>query len=162
MPAGQPTKYRPEMAEQAYKLSLLGHTDEQLAKFFEVAVATIYNWKNEHPEFLESIKNGKEVADGEIVMTLRKRAMGYEVTEEKVEESGEGGANGKKVTITEKHIPPDTTAMIFWLKNRQPKQWRDKQEVDHSSSDGTMSPSTKELSDEELEEKLKSYGIVKP
>lgn len=158
MPAGQPTKYRPEMAAQAYKLSLLGHTDEQLAKFFEVAVATIYNWKNEYPEFLESIKNGKEVADAEIVMTLRKRAMGYEVTEEKTEES----EHGLKKTVAGKHIPPDTTAMIFWLKNRQPKQWRDKQEVDHSSSDGSMSPSTKELSDEELEEKLKSYGIVKP
>lgn len=140
MPGGRPTSYLPEMAEQAYKLSLLGHTDEQLSRFFEVHLSTIYEWKNVHPEFSDAIKNGKEVADGEIVMTLRKRAMGYEVTEEKVEESGEGASAGKKVTITEKHIPPDTTAMIFWLKNRQPKQWRDKQEVDHSSADGSMSP----------------------
>lgn len=147
MPAGRPTSYKPEMAEQAYKLSLLGHTDEQLAKFFEVHVSSIYEWKNVHPEFSDAIKNGKEVADAEIVMTLRKRAMGYEVTEEKVEESGEGASAGKKVTVTEKHIPPDTTAMIFWLKNRQPKQWRDKQEVDHSSSDGTMSPQGSDVTD---------------
>lgn len=143
MPAGRPTSYKPEMAEQAYKLSLLGHTDEQLAKFFEVHVSSIYEWKNVHPDFSEAIKNGKEVADAEIVMTLRKRAMGYEVTEEKMEES----EHGLKKTVAGKHIPPDTTAMIFWLKNRQPKQWRDKQEVDHSSSDGSMSPKGTDIID---------------
>ena len=43
-----------------------------------------------------------------------------------------------QVTLTPiiKHYPPDTTAAIFWLKNRKTDQWRDKQDVEHSGSVG--------------------------
>ena len=84
MPAGQPTKYDSKYAEQAYKLCLLGHTDKELADFFEVDESTINNWKNAHPEFFESIKAGKEVADAEIAVSLYHRAKGYSHPEDKI------------------------------------------------------------------------------
>ena len=122
--AGQPTSYKKEYNDIAFKYCLMGATDERLAEFFDVCVATINNWKKEHPEFLESIKKGKHVADSEVVNSLYGRANGYEYTEVRDEVSEQGV---KKVT-TKKQMAADTTAAIFWLKNRQPKQWRDKQE----------------------------------
>lgn len=125
---GRPTAYKEEYAEQARKLCLLGHTDAEMANFFEVSEQTINAWKHAHPEFLESIKNGKEVADGNVADRLYQRAMGYvapdidiRVIENQIVE-----------TPLEKHYPPDTTAAIFWLKNRQKDKWRDKQEVEHT------------------------------
>lgn len=129
---GRPTKYQEAYAEQARKLCLLGYTDVDLADFFEVSEATINNWKHEFPEFLESIKKGKAVADGEVVAKLFHRATGYEHPEDDIR-SVDGSI---VITPTVKHYPPDTTAAIFWLKNRQPKAWRDKQEVEQSGDLG--------------------------
>ncbi|HCQ8390850.1 TPA: terminase [Klebsiella oxytoca] len=129
---GRPTKYQEAYAEQARKLCLLGYTDVDLADFFEVSEATINNWKHEYPEFLESIKKGKAVADGEVVAKLFHRATGYEHPEDDIR-SVDGTI---VITPTVKHYPPDTTAAIFWLKNRQPKTWRDKQEVEQSGDLG--------------------------
>lgn len=154
----RPTDYREEYAEQARKLCLLGYTDKQLADFFNVSEQTINTWKIKHPQFLESIKRGKEIADVNVVESLYKRAIGIEYDE--IELKTDGKVKSKRVV--KKFIPPDTTAQIFWLKNRQPKSWRDKQEIDHQSSDGSMSPKqTKDLTDEELEAELAKYGIKK-
>ena len=139
---GRPTKYKAEYAEQARKLCLLGATDTSLAEFFEVAERTINDWKAAHPDFLQSIKKGKEIADAEIASKLFHRASGYEHPEDDIR-----SVNGVIViTPTVKHYPPDTAAAIFWLKNRQKAQWRDKQEHEHSGHIGTA----KELSDDEL------------
>ncbi|HGM6831972.1 TPA: terminase [Serratia marcescens] len=132
----RPTKYQEAYAEQARKLCLLGYTDAELASFFEVSEATINNWKLEHPEFLESIKKGKAVADGEVASTLFNRAMGYTAKEKREEKT----ADGFKEVDAEKHVPGDVTAMIFWLKNRQKDKWREKQDVNHTSDDGSMTP----------------------
>ncbi|TRB81349.1 helix-turn-helix domain-containing protein, partial [Mannheimia haemolytica] len=75
---GQPTKYKPEYVTQVEKLCLLGATDKDIADFFEVAESTINNWKIEYPEFLESIKKGKLLADANVANSLYKRALGYE------------------------------------------------------------------------------------
>jgi hypothetical protein len=120
--AGHPTDYKPEYNDQVYKLCLLGATDKDIAGFFDVAESTINNWKIAHPLFLESIKNGKVNADIEIAQSLHKRAKGYEINEEVITKEG--------IQEVKKHIAPDPTSIIFWLKNRQPKMWRDKQEVD--------------------------------
>lgn len=126
----RPTKYQKAYAEQARKLCLLGYTDDQLADFFEVAVSTIQKWKLDHPEFSDSIKKGKAIADGDVVDSLYQRAMGYEHPEDDIR-----AVEGKIViTPTTKHYPPDTTAAIFWLKNRQKAQWRDKQEIEQTGS----------------------------
>ena len=122
---GRPSEYKPEYCIQAGKLCKLGATDKGIADFFDVSETTINNWKVGYPEFLESIKSAKQYSDDEVVKSLYKRALGYEFEERK----DESGDNGKKISITTKQMAGDTTAMIFWLKNRQPGQWRDKQEV---------------------------------
>lgn len=127
----RPTDYRQEYAEQARKLCLLGFTDKQLAVFFDVNESTITRWKQKYPEFCTSIKSGKVVADAQVAESLFKRATGIEVTEVEVRDDGK-----KKVKrVTKKHIPPDPTAQIFWLKNRQPEIWRDKPTVENPAQE---------------------------
>lgn len=124
----RPTSYKPEFAEQAVKLCALGATDKELADFFKVTTVTIWNWQSAHQEFFNALKRGKEAADERVGRSLYSRANGYTFDSEKVFQH-----QGKiiRATTTE-HVPPDTTACIFWLKNRRPAEWRDKQEVDHS------------------------------
>ncbi len=140
---GRPTKYKTAYNAQAEKLCKLGATDAELADFFEVCEDTIYEWKKVHPKFSESIKKGKTLADANIADSLYQRAKGYShkavkifpTGGEKLNEEGEKESAPLLVPYTE-HYPPDTTAAIFWLKNRQPKKWRDKQEVDIRTPEG--------------------------
>ena len=127
MAGGRPSKYKAEYAEQAYKLCLLGATDKDMADFFEVDEATINRWKEAHNEFRESLKKGKMMADATVAQKLYHRAIGYEHNEI-ITASFQGQITDKMEVV--KHYAPDPTAAIFWLKNRQPKQWRDKQDVD--------------------------------
>ncbi|AUR91227.1 hypothetical protein NVP1228O_64 [Vibrio phage 1.228.O._10N.261.49.C1] len=128
-PVGRPTKYKECYADIAAKACKLGATDVDLAEMFSVNQSTINEWKHRHPEFSESLKSGKRHCDAKVEDALYSRALGYEYEEHKEEVSEQG----KKVTITKKQQAPDTTAQIFWLKNRQPERWRDKQQVEHSS-----------------------------
>lgn len=124
---GRPSAYRPEYAEQAEKLCLLGATDVELADFFKVSINTIANWQRQHPDFLGAIKDAKKAADSRTERSLFHRANGYTFEGEKVFQF-----QGKVVRAkTREHVPPDTTACIFWLKNRRPDQWRDKSEHVH-------------------------------
>lgn len=127
---GAPTKYNVKYNKQAYKLSLMGATDADLADIFDVTETTINNWKEAHPKFFESIKKGKADADSNVAVSLYKRANGYSHPDVDVKV-----VDGEIVeTPLTKHYPPDTAAAIFWLKNRQPKKWRDKQEVENTGS----------------------------
>ena len=129
---GRPSKYQDEYAEQARKLCLLGATDAELADFFEVEESTLNNWKNAHPEFLESIKKGKLQADADVADRLYQRAMGYEHPEVDIRV-----ISGEIVqTPIRKVYAPDPTAAIFWLKNRQRTKWRDKVETELSGPNG--------------------------
>lgn len=119
---GRPTLYKPEYVDDVYKLCLLGLTDEKIATFFEVDVSTINNWKKEHPEFFESLKKGKVIADSEVASTMLKRALGYEYEEV---EKDEQGVIVKKVI---KHMPADPRCLFKWLDNRQPEFWQDKRQ----------------------------------
>lgn len=121
-PVGRPTKFRPEMVSQVEKLCRMGATNDDLADFFDVAVSTIHEWRAEHPEFSDALKNGKILADAEVADRLYQRALGYSHPAEKVFCS-EGTI--VRADIVERY-PPDTTAAIFWLKNRQPDKWRDR------------------------------------
>jgi hypothetical protein len=130
MPAGRKTGYKPEFVDQARKLCELGATDKEIADFFEVSDRTIYRWQVQFHEFCQALKAGKEAADERVARSLYHRATGYSFQSEKVFQY-----QGQIVrTETTEHIPPDTTAMIFWLKNRRPKEWRDKSEVVHRHS----------------------------
>lgn len=104
-----------------------GLTDEQIAHNIGIRTSTLYEWKKKYVEFAEALKKSKEVADLEVENALFKRATGYTVIETKVIESDK---DGKKTETITKHIPPDTTAQIFWLKNRKPNEWRDKRIVE--------------------------------
>lgn len=123
---GRPTKFTPVMIEQVEKLCMLGATDKDIADFFDVNEDTIHEWKKVHPGFSESIKRGKIEADLTVANSLYKRANGYEHEDVDIK-MYEGQIIETKLT---KHYPPDTTAMIFWLKNRRPKEWRDKQDIE--------------------------------
>jgi len=129
-PGGRPPKFKPTFAAQAEKLCALGATDDDLADFFEVSVRTIIRWKSEHAEFCQALNAGKVGADDRVERSLYQRAVGY--TYDAIHFSAFQGA----VTSTpyREHVPPDTTACIFWLKNRRKEQWRDKQEHEHTGN----------------------------
>lgn len=130
---GRPTDYDPEYNEQARKLCLLGATDEELADFFGVTEQTINNWKIAHPEFFESIKEGKERADSEVASKLFHRACGYSHEAVQIAVDAKTGKDHAVPYI--KHYPPDTAAGIFWLKNRRKKDWREKVTVGGDSEE---------------------------
>ncbi|MFA4834924.1 MAG: terminase [Dehalococcoidia bacterium] len=128
MPAGRPTLYKKEYCEQVFRLCLLGLTDAELAHAFDIEESTLNLWKNAHPEFMESIINGKEKADSEVAEKLWHRAKGYSHPEDKIFLH-----EGQPVIVsTEKHYPPDTAAAFIWLKNRRGSQWKDKIEVENT------------------------------
>ena len=102
--AGQPSKYKTIDLAEVEKLGALGLTDQEIAEWLGICRATLSTYKKNEKEFLDSIKRGKQKADSQVVKSLYKRAT----------------ENG------------DTTAMIFWLKNRRVKDWRDKQDVEVS------------------------------
>lgn len=147
-----------------------GLTDEQIAKNLGISKDTFYKYKKDHADFSDALKRGKEVIDFEVENALLKRALGYEYTEVtkerimKKDERGQPVVNIHGVPLYEmvvtktvkKEVVPDTTAQIFWLKNRRPKDWRDKQDVEHSGSVDINNP-YEELSTEELK-KLVALG----
>ena len=120
----RPSKYKSEYVKQAEKLCALGATDIELADFFDVSVATLYRWKNEFQEFCEALKVSKEIADNRVERSLFARANGYEHEDVDIRVV----ANNIVKTPIRKFYPPDTTACIFWLKNRRADLWRDKVE----------------------------------
>lgn len=129
---GRPTKFKAEYIEQAKKLCQLGATDVEIADFFEIDVRTLYRWKGEHDKFCQALKVGKAVADERVERSLFARANGYEHDEVDVRVVGQEIVQ----TPIRKFYPPDTTACIFWLKNRRPEDWRDKVQNELSGPDG--------------------------
>lgn len=168
---GRPTKYDPKFEKQVFKLSLLGATDKEIADFFEISEATVNNWKLEHPKFLESIKKGKEEADAKVVQSLFKRAVGtsipdsYALTKKaKKTETGEAEETVEFIPLR-KHLPPDVTAQIFWLKNRQPEKWRDSHNIEaRVKHEKPNEIDLTKLSEDELEKliELQSKARISP
>ena len=120
---GRPPTYKKSNAQHGKKLCELGATDQEIADFFEVDVRTIYRWKHDHDEFCQALKSGKDVADERVERSLYQRAIGYEQDEVKI--FMPGGAEEPVYAPFRAKVAPDTTAAIFWLKNRRSGQWRD-------------------------------------
>ena len=124
-----------------------GLTDEQIAANMGIKRQTLYDWKNRFSDISYALKKGKEVVDIQVENALLKRALGYqydEVTREAVEvpypESGVKFWAMQETTRVTKDVQPDTTAAIFWLKNRRPDKWRDKQDVQLGGSVNVANP----------------------
>ena len=100
-----------------------GLTQQQIADNLGINVDTLIEYKKKYTDFSEALKKGKEVVDIEVENALLKRALGYKYDEV----TYENGVETKRVT---KEVQPDTTAQIFWLKNRKPNNWKDRIETD--------------------------------
>lgn len=110
-----------------------GLTDKQIAEKMGIGTRTLYEYKEKYPQFSQALKKGKEVVDAEVENSLLKRAMGYEYTEVKKERKYNKTTKEYEMVVTEvkkKYVQPDTTAQIFWLKNRKPEIWSDKKELE--------------------------------
>jgi hypothetical protein len=118
---GRPSLYQPEFAGQAFELCLAGATNRDLADTFEVGHSTIDNWLQKHPEFAQSVKRGRVLADGRVAHGLYSRAIGYTYETTRVVLH-----RGELISVPHTvHKPPDVRACTFWLRNRCPQQWRD-------------------------------------
>ena len=143
--AGRPTKYEKKFNRQAEQLARLGATEQEMADFFGIDKATLTRWKSRYPEFCTSLKRGRLPADAKVSEALFRRAQGFTYRETVFEKIGtkEEVIEGETVIqdlyrkrVTTKIMPADTTAAIFWLKNRRGRvnptegqPWRDRQEV---------------------------------
>lgn len=129
---GRPSDFRKEFIEQAQRLCALGATDREVAEFFGVSEVTINAWKHRNADFLNALKLGKEASDDRVEKSLYRRAIGYSFDAVKILQS-----NGEPVYAPYvEHVPPDTTACIFWLKNRRRGEWRDKIDHEMTGKDG--------------------------
>lgn len=149
---GRPTKFDEGRLDGIRLMARRGFTDEEMALVLGVDESTLNRWKKKHPEFCKSLKEWKSHADGNVERSLYERALGYSHPDTKarwVETSelidGQVVKSGRWVYAElTKHYPPDTTACIFWLKNRQPEHWRDRREMKVDTDD------LDSLTDEEL------------
>lgn len=140
-----------------------GLTDKQIASNMGITEQTLNVWKKNYPSLFESLKRGKAVVDIQVENALLKRALGYsydEVTKERVldYDPSTGQVVGSHMEVTKtvrKEIQGDTTAQIFWLKNRRPEQWRDKRDVSVEGEINTNNP-FKGLSTDELRKLIES------
>src|SRR5580698_4682239 len=118
---GRPTLYKPEYADRARDLCSRGATNKDLAGRFGVARSTIDLWIATHPEFADSVQQGRDVADATAVESLFTRVTGYNHPVEKV-----FLYRGEPRTVTyTAHVPPETRACMYWLRNRRPEDWRE-------------------------------------
>lgn len=110
-----------------------GLTDKQIAEKIGVSYSTFRTWRSKSPELETALQNGKDVADRKVERSLFERAIGYTYTEKKITESK--SIRAAKTEIWEKHMPGDTTAMIYWLKNRKPEVWRERRDPEELNGD---------------------------
>jgi hypothetical protein len=147
--AGRPSKYNPKSTPKiAYAMALAGRTDKQISEYLEISESTLNKWKLDYPVFLESLKSGKEEPDNLVERSLFERATGY-VNKNAVKIFMPANAEEPVYAPYHEHVAPDVTAQIFWLKNRRPDRWRDKQDIDFKGSMMVKQDLSK-LTDEEL------------
>lgn len=141
---GRPTKFSKTIQPHIQKMATRGFTDAEMAQILGVTEHTFCNWKLKYKSFFQSLSDWKLRADSEIERSLYERAHGYshpDSTPKWID--GHPGADGYveghwEYSSQIKHYPPDATSMIFWLKNRQPARWRDKQELEVGLSSNLM------------------------
>src|ERR1700740_431179 len=118
--------YDPAFADQARHLCRLGATDEELAEHFEVCVRTIYRWRNAHEAFARAVISGKEHADTRVERSLYSRAVGCSVDRVKI--FTHAGDPDPVYAPYQLQLAPDPNAALQWLRVRQPRKWRIREE----------------------------------
>lgn len=129
----RPSKFNPEYhVPWARSLAMEGKTDKEIAERMGISRSTLSKWKTESQDFSEALECGKEIADSKVEQSLYKRAIGYKCKEKKVIVTMDADGNQKpaRIETVEKEVAPDTTAQIFWLKNRKRNAWKDKQDIE--------------------------------
>lgn len=121
---GRPTLEDPTAPEQAFRMCLLGLNNEQLAKYFDVDISNLQEWIASHVDFREAIKDGRERADGMILNALYHKALGYSHSAVKI--FWDPKTDTEKIIPYVERYPPDATAAIFLLKNRQRERFGDR------------------------------------
>jgi hypothetical protein len=145
MKPGRPTKFNAEISAKIVELAYKGKTLVQISEILDISIRTLYFWRKENPNLLHALNEARQAADELVEASLYHRACGYSHKEEKI-----FCFEGNIITHeTIKHYPPDPTSMIFWLKNRQPKKWRDKLDIG-SEEDNEKSKELKKMSINQL------------
>lgn len=153
-------KYQETYPDVAYRLCLMGATNAELAEHFKVDVKTIHNWRDAHEEFDKKVEAGKDFADSLVAESMFKSAMGFHTITEITERQSDGENNtdteNNNVVVLKsiKGIPPNYSAQSFWLRNRQPKKWKEKIELEQELNVNVFPPTDKlnEISQKTLEE----------
>lgn len=159
MTAGRPSQYDPERHPLwAEGLAKLGKTNDEISLAMGIARSTFIEWQKKHPEFSVAIKIGKSEADTAVEAALYKRAIGYDIDIQETTEYPDGGVQVKK---TRKHVPPDPTSQIFWLKNRKPEEWRDKVHQEITGKDGGAVQILAEYTAKEIEDEVRRRVLGK-
>ena len=147
-------KYREWLEEENLILlkswAIDGLTDEQIAKQIGIATSTLYERKNKFSEISEALKKGKKIFDAESVQALHKAGIGHYVEEVDTDITIRNGEEIKRIRKRKRWIPSNVTALIFWLKNRDPDNWKDRKAVEEVVNDDKAIMRYIELLDEEL------------
>ena len=149
---GRPSKYSEEFHPLLGEaLARIGLTDKQIALRLGISEPTLNAWKKQHPDFFASLKRGKEEPDDLVEQSLFRRATGFD-NDKAVKIFMPAGADKPIYAPYTERVHPDVTACIFWLKNRRPERWRDKQDL---SLSGELNHNVKhdlsKLTDAEIE-----------
>jgi transposase len=138
-------------ADQIAKLCAMGHTDFEVAAFFDTGTKITTRWKAQYPEIAQAYKAGKDAADERVERSLYSRATGYSFDAVKI--FNDKGAVTKVPYV--EHAAPDTVACIFWLKNRRPEAWRDRREIVASGDGKNLNDLTNDELDRQVVEALR-------
>jgi hypothetical protein len=145
-------KYKEEFATFVEVYAAEGLLDYEIWEKLKITHNTFYEWKRNKKEFSDGLKRGRYVALQKVEGSLIKKALGYMVTEKTTEAKIESDGTTKPLTVkfTEKHIVADTGAIAFFLKNKDPEHWRDRQEYDHTTKGESFKYNLKGLTETEL------------
>ena len=137
---GRPSAFNDRLVLSILEFAKTGATDAQIAEKFGIAESTLYSWKGKHTSFAEALKEAKDVADDLVEMSLFKRAVGFQHPDLHFS-AYEGYVT--TTPFTKVHAP-DTTACIFWLKNRRPELWRDVHKIEADVKHSAVLPTREE------------------
>jgi hypothetical protein len=121
---GRPSKFNMKLALKMFFCWEKGFTDEEVCRLFDIAVDTLNKWKANSAVFRSSMEKAKKLADQRVVEALHKRAIGYDFEERTARTEGQGETAKTIQQVVRKHIPPSDKAIMMWLVNRDPNNWK--------------------------------------